>query len=95
MLHELMILSFVVRTTLMIDFDVSVTLVGDLTICARLKRKQKAVKARPSGPFPRMSQFRSPSNTTVKFPPPKMEILHHQYKDQFKQQQAQVLVKRL
>ena len=60
-----MILSFVVRTTSMIDFDVSVTLVGDFTICARLKHKQKSVKARPSGPFPRTSQFRSPSNTTV------------------------------
>ena len=43
--------SFVVRTTSISVSDLSVTLVGSLTICVKLKVEQKLDKARPSGQF--------------------------------------------
>ena len=50
--QELTMFSFVVKTMSMRVCDLSVTLVGSLTNCVKLRVEQKSNNARPSGQFP-------------------------------------------
>ena len=50
--QELTMFSFVVKTMSMRVCGISVTLVGYLTNCVKLRVEQKSNNARPSGQFP-------------------------------------------
>ena len=56
----LVMFSFVVKAMSIRVCDLSVTLVGSLTNCVKLRVEQKLDKARPSEQFPCRLQFRSP-----------------------------------